>query len=67
MSLGLHLICEEHAYYIYSHLNLDMNSLDEKGESNLDPEEIKTSLRSKRANTLDEGAKGGERVGSQSG
>jgi hypothetical protein len=67
MSLGLRLICEEHAYHICSHLGLDMNSLGEEGESGLNPEEIKTSLRGKRADTLNRGAEGGERVGSQSG
>jgi hypothetical protein len=60
MSLGLCLTCEEHAYHICSHLSLDINSLDEEGESNLDPKEIKTSLRGKRANTLDREVKGRE-------
>jgi hypothetical protein len=64
MSLGLRLIYEEHAYHIYSHLSLSMNSLDEKGESNLDLREIKISPKGKRANTLNKRAKGGERVSS---
>jgi hypothetical protein len=34
-----------------------MNSLDEKGESSLNPREIKISLKGKRANTLNRGVK----------
>jgi hypothetical protein len=64
MSLGLRLTCEEYAYHIYSHLGLSTNSLGEEGEFNLDSGEIKTSPKGKRANTLNEGAKGGERVSS---
>jgi hypothetical protein len=60
MLVRLHFTCEEHAYYISGHLNLDINSLSEKGESNLDPKEIKTSLRGKRVNTLNKRVKSEE-------
>jgi hypothetical protein len=62
MSLELHLIYKEHTYYIYNHLSLNMNSLNKKSKFNLDSREIKISPRGKRANTLNKGVKGGERV-----
>jgi hypothetical protein len=40
-----------------------MNSLSEESESNLNPREIKTSPKDKRANTLNERVKGEKRVG----
>jgi hypothetical protein len=64
MSLKLCLTYEEHTYHICSHLSLDMNSLSEKGESNLNLREIKISLRGKRANILNKEAKGEKRVNS---
>jgi hypothetical protein len=67
MSLGLHLTCEEYVYHIYSHLSLNINNLDEKSESNLDSREIKTSPKSKRADTLNKRVKSEERISSQSG
>jgi hypothetical protein len=41
-----------------------MNSLDEKGESSLNPKEIKISSRDKRADTLNKRVKSEERVSS---
>jgi hypothetical protein len=57
MSLELHLTYEEHAYHIYSHLNLGINNLDEESESNLDPKEIKISPKSKRVDIFNKRAK----------
>jgi hypothetical protein len=58
MSLGLHLIYKEYAYYIYSHLNLSINNLNKKSEFNLNPKEIKINPKGKRVNTLIRGVKG---------
>jgi hypothetical protein len=64
MSLKLHLIYKKYAYHIYSHLNLSMNNLSEKGEFSLNPKEIKISPRGKRADTLNKEVKSEERVSS---
>jgi hypothetical protein len=64
MSLGLHLTCEEHTYHICNHLNLSINNLSEKDESNLNPKKIKISSKGKRANTLNKGVKSKKRVNS---
>jgi hypothetical protein len=62
MLVRLHFTYKEYAYYISGHLNLDINSLNEKSESNLDFKEIKTSPRGKRVNTLNKRVKSEECV-----